>query len=144
MVKKEYKNGDTVWIHGIGTKNKLTQGTVISCLDLSSKGYSDSQYIIEIPTHIEPLLEVRSWYTISQDENGPVGGLRSMMNNLSRESKKISQLGIVMLDTNENDDDPTPDEIIAALEQSTTGLTHKPLQLKEPKPKRRYYPRKKK
>lgn len=143
MIKKEYNIGDTVWIHGVSSSNKLTQGKVIANVDLSSNGYEELQYIIEIPTHIEPLLEVRTWHTISQDSKGPVGSLRDMRSELDSNNKKIRQIGFT-LDVPIEEDDPTPDEIIAALEKSTNGLTHKPLNLKDNTKKRKYYPRKKK
>ena len=144
-IKKEYDVGDTVWIYGIGTSNKITKGRIIFKLDLSHQGYTDLQYVVEIPTHIEPLLELRTWQNISQDEKGPVGSLREVRDNIDANNKKISQLGYF---TNReiDEDDPTPEQIMAALEKSTDGLTHGPLNLKEPqqKPKRRYYPKKKK
>lgn len=141
-IKKEYKIGDDVWIHGITPSNKLTKGKIIADIDLSSQGHAHTQYIIEIPTHIEPLLEIRTWHSISQDEKGPVGSLRDLKDKIHSDSKKIRQLGIT-LDLNESEDDPTPDQIMAALEKSTDGLTHKPLHIKENRPRKKYYPRKK-
>lgn len=147
MIKKEYKAGDAVWIHGVSPSNKLTKGKVISSLDLSSQGYTELHYVIEIPTHIEPLLEIRTWHTMSQDEKGPIGSFRSIKEMLDSDNKIIKQLGYssnFSSDVTEPEDDPTPDEIMAALEKSTSGLTHKPLNLKENKQKRKYYPRKRK
>lgn len=141
-VKKEYNVEDIVWIHGISSSNKLTQGKIIGQVDLSERGYSEVQYIVEIPTHIEPLLELRTWHTISQDEKGPVGSLRSIADMMPSNNKKMRHVGYVS-DYND-DEDPTPEEIMAALEKSADGLTHKPLHIKETKPKRRYYPKKKK
>lgn len=143
MIKNEYSIGDTVWIHGVSASNKLTQGKVIANIDLSSKGYTELQYIIEISTHIEPLLEVRTWQTISQDAKGPVGALRDLKSELDSNNKKIRQIGFI-LDIPPEEDDPSPAEIMAALEKSTNGLTHKPLNLKDTTKKRKYYPRKKK
>lgn len=142
-IKKSYQIGDTVWIHGIGPENKLTKGKVIFSLQIPN--YSQEQYVIEIPTHIEPLLEVRSWDTISQDEHGPVGSLRDLKSDISVENKKINQLGYYLYSSDGHSDkeDPTPEEIMAALEKSKSGLTHKPMSFKEPK-KRKYYPRRKK
>lgn len=141
-VKKKYTIGDIVWIHGVTPSNKLTKGKVIYCLNIPN--YQQEHYIVEIPTHIESLLEIRTWDTISQDENGPVGSLRDLKMDITGENKKISHLGYIYSpDSHYNNDDPTPDEILAALENSKSGLTHKPLSFKEPK-KRKYYPRKKK
>lgn len=142
MIKKEYNSGDNVWIHGVSSSNKLTKGTVITSVDLSDKGFTELQYIISIPTHIEPLLEVRTWHTMSQDDKGPIGSMREIKEHISSNKKKISQLGFY--NTERIDDiDPTPEEIMAALEKSTDGLTHKPLNLKDNRPKKRFYKRKK-
>lgn len=144
-VKKEYNIGDTVWIYGITPANKITQGTVIASIDLKDQGFgSELHYIIEIPTHIEPLLEIRTWQTISQDKHGPIGSFREI-GKMFAENKKIRQVGYVYSDDSYYEsDDPSPDQIHAALEKSKDGLTHKPLHIKESTPKRRYYPRKKK
>jgi hypothetical protein len=144
-VKKEYNIGDTVWIYGINVSNKITKGTVVASIDLSAQGFGpDLHYIIEIPTHIESLLEIRTWQTISQDEHGPVGSIRSV-GDVVAENKKMRQMGYIYSnDSQYESEDPSPDEIMAALEKSTDGLTHKPLHIKESKPKRRYYPKKKK
>lgn len=142
-VKKDYNVGDDAWIHGISPSNKLTQGKVISKLDLTTQGYTDLQYIIEIYTHIEPLLEVRSWHTMSQDEKGPVGSLRDLTGDLHANNKKIMHIGY-SIDSYYDDKDPTPDQIMAALEKSSSNLVHKPLNLKDNNQKRKYYPRKKK
>jgi hypothetical protein len=144
-VKKEYNIGDTVWIYGITPSNKITKGTIVASIDLSTQGFgNDLHYIIEIPTHIESLLEIRTWQTISQDERGPVGSIRGIGKVFS-ENKKMRQIGYIYADDSHYDnDDPSPAEIIAALEKSTDGLTHKPLHIKENRPKQKYYPRKKK
>lgn len=145
-VKKNYNIGDTVWIYGITASNKITKGTVISSLDLSDKGYgSDLHYIIDVPSHIEPLLEIRTWQTISQDQNGPVGSIRALGNITESDDKKIRQTGyIYSIDSHYDIDDPSPDQIREALEKSTDGLTHKPLTIKDSNHKRRYYPKRKK
>lgn len=145
LIKKEYNVGDDVWIYGISitNNNKITKGTVIYTLDLSAKGYTDIQYVISIPTEIEPLLELRTWHNISQDEKGPVGMFREINNDLTPTFKKIIQLGVNTVDTID-EEDPTPDEIMQALEKSTEGLTHKPLYIKDnTKPKRKFYNKRK-
>lgn len=142
-VKKNYNVGDDVWIFGITTANKITKGKVIASIDLSNKGYEELHYIIEIPTHIESLLEIRTWYTMSQDEKGPVGSFRNLGGEFHTENKKMKQVGYSYADE-VHDDDPSQDQILAALEKSTDGLTHKPLNLKDDRPKRKYYPKRKK
>jgi|688.fasta_scaffold1244236_1 hypothetical protein len=148
-VKQTYNIGEDVWIFGIASSNKITKGRVVAAIDLSTQGYGpDLHYIIAIPTNIEPLLELRTWHTISQDEHGPVGSFRSLNEDISSNNKKMRQVGYIYADDDHYDHtddlDPTPTEILAALEKSTDGLTYKPLTIKEPKPKRRYYPKRKK
>jgi len=141
-VNKIYNIGDAVWIHGVGSSKVLTRGTVVATVDLSHMGYDRDQnhYVISIPTHIEPLLEIRTWESISQDEHGPIGLFRMITEDLTETNKKMSQFGYY---TDDSSDDPTDDEIVAALARTNADLQHRPLDLKNPKPKKRYYNRKK-
>ena len=148
-VKKQYAVGDTVWIYGINRSNiKPAQGTVIKAIDLSGAGYTYEHYVIEVPTHIEPLLEVRSWHNISQDAQGPVGSLRGL--NIESTIKHAATLGFVtddnpLLDSDAEEDGPSADQIHAALQKSQMDMEHAPLDLKAStaKPKRRYFKKKK-
>jgi hypothetical protein len=146
-IKKTYSTGETVWIYGISSnKNKLTKGKVIEKINLESAGYSKNQffYIVSIDTAIEPLLEIRTWETISQDDQGPVGGLREVHSqvDIDSTSKILSEFGYsYQVDDQE---DPSPDEIHAAILKSQQQTTHSPLILKEPRPVRRRYFKKKK
>lgn len=151
-IKRSYEVGDTVWIYGVNRSNiKSTQGKIIKIVDLSDAGYSTgNHYIIEIPTHIEPLLEIRTWHNISQDEKGPVGSLREM-GNVESTIKFASTVGFVFDDNPNLDSDPlvdeddiSPEQIHAALEKSQKDGTHTPLNLKSEKPKRRYFKKKSK
>ena len=146
-VKKEYAIGDDAWIYGINRSNtKPVKGKVIKIVDLTDAGYSfGPHYIIEIPTHIDPLLELRSWHNISQDEKGPVGSLREI-GNFESTIKFAGTVGFAFDDNPELDSDedgPTADEIHAALEKSQKDVSHTPLNLKPEKPKRRYFKKKK-
>lgn len=76
-MKSEYKSGDDVWIAGI-ENGKLTKGKVLERLDLSKHGYTFDNYLIEIDTHVDPLLEVRCIFTMSEDEKGPLGIFRKV------------------------------------------------------------------
>ncbi len=143
-VKKSYNVGDTVWIYGVNRSNvKPTQGKVIK--SVSIENYSDTHYIIEIPTHIEPLLEIRTWHNISQDEKGPVGSLRTL-GNVEATIKFAGTVGFAFDDNPEldtDDDEISPEQIHAALEKSQKDVTHAPLNLKSEKPaKRRHYRKK--
>ena len=147
---KKYAVGDTVWIYGINRSNtKPTQGKVIKIVDLSDAGHTDGpHYIISVPTHIEPLLEVRTWHNISQDERGPVGSLREL-GNVESTIKFATTVGFAFDDDPEQDfekeifeDEIDPNIIHAALEKSQQDVVHAPLNLKTEKPKRRYFKKK--
>jgi hypothetical protein len=146
-VKKKYVIGDTVWIYGINRSNtKPVRGQIIKLVDLSSAGYTNAEhYVIEIPTHIEPILEIRTWHNISQDEKGPVGSLREL-GNFESTIKFAGAVGFAFDDNpslDSDDDGPSADEIHAALDQSLKNTEHAPLNLKDTKPKRRYFKKKK-
>ena len=145
MAKREYKLNDRVWIYGVSRGNtKPITGKVIKIFNLSECGYNDEpHYLIEIPTAIEPLLEVRTWHSISEDEKGPVGSFRELGLAIEPSIKFASHLGFVVDDTYEIGY-PSPDEVHAAMEKSINNSTHQPLNLKDTKPKRRNYPPRKK
>jgi hypothetical protein len=148
-VKKQYAVGDTVWIYGINRSNtKPVQGKVIKIVDLSDAGYSDIHYVIEIPTHIESLLELRSWHNISQDAHGPVGSFRTI-GNFESTIKFAGTVGFAFDDrpeidsSAEDEDGIDAEQIHAALQKSQMDMEHAPLNLKPEKPKRRYFKKKK-
>jgi hypothetical protein len=100
-VKTIYDLGDTVWIYGVSRdQNKPTKGTVVRIFGLEDWGYPDEQdfYVISVPTGITPLLEVRTWETISQDEKGPVGAFRQAVTEETVDSvdKQLLQIGLTV------------------------------------------------
>lgn len=153
-VKKRYSVGDLVWIYGIRKDNiKSTQGTVVKSFNI--EGYNDMHYVVSIPTEIEPLLEIRTWQTISQTADGHVGSLRESFENPDAAHRLLSRTGMAIISIDDEDDDEdsasgfdeddvSSDAIHAALEKSQLDSSHGPLVLKENKPKRRNFPRKKK
>lgn len=154
-VKQKYKIGDPAWIYGISrTNNKMFQGKIIHSFTLEHAGWNDEvHYVIAIPNEIEPLLEVRTWHNISQDSRGPVGCFRQAVSpeNIESVDKKLSQLGLIAEDystdqskDDEDEDDIDPDIIHAAMERASKSSTLPPLNLKEPKPKRKFNNRRKK
>jgi len=146
ITKKEYNLNDTVWIAGIDIKNNvLVPGRVIKIFNIDTPDYDQSikYYVIEIPTHIEPLLEIRTWDTISQDRHGPVGAIRNAVGSPIVDKKYLSKIGMYF-DDGEVDYEPSEQEILAAIEKSKAIAEHLPLNLKPNKPKRKFYNRKKK
>jgi len=149
-IKKTYAVGDTVWIYGVSRNNyKLTKGTIVH--EFTPDGYTEVQYVVSVPSSIEALLEVRSWDTISQDSKGPVGSLREMIavSEMDAANKKMAQAGYEYDPEYETPDveEPTPDEIHAALERDQKAVEHAPLMVKENKPRtgnRRNFNRRKK
>jgi hypothetical protein len=149
-VKKSYTVGDTVWIYGVSSNNrKSVKGTVIKSFTIDYEGFNDEpHYLIAIPTEIEYLLEVRTWHTISQDENGHVGSFREVVaSNSDATIKIISRTGMhVLSESIEDEDGPSAEQIHAALEKSQKEGTHSPLVLKPANPakKRRTFSKRKK
>lgn len=145
-IKKKYNIGDDVWIHGVAkVGNKLVNGSVINILDLTAAGYSQDiiHYVISIPNTIDPLLEIRTWETMSQDSVGPVGGMRELTSAGDADSarKKMTHIGY-HYDDQSTEHDPTPEQIHAAMERSHQAITHGPLILnKDNKQPRRHSPR---
>lgn len=145
-IKKTYNVGDFVWIYGVAkTSNKLVKGCVISILDLTTAGYSPdiTHYVVAVPNTIDALLEIRTWETISQDGYGPAGGMRDIMSAGDADSthKKMTHIGYQYVSSSE-DNDPTPDQIHAAMDRSHKAITHGPLIFKDVKQPRRNSPRK--
>lgn len=69
-MKTRYEIGDKVWVHCGGEENPLNEGTVRAILKFSD--YNMEQYVIEIPTHIEPILVVHDFFSMSEDAEGPI------------------------------------------------------------------------
>jgi len=135
--KKKYAVGDIVWIYGISHNNyKSTQGTVLKTFVIDYQGFNDEvHYVIGIPTEIETLLEIRTWHTISQTQDGRVGGIREAFSDDDASRKLLRRAGmdIVTDDTLVgSEDDPSADVIHAALEKSQKDGEHGPFVVKPP------------
>jgi len=127
-IKKQYEMNETAWIH-IGD-GKLHKGKVIDIFDLEHAGYSKDIefYIVELPSSIEPLLEVRTWSNMSQDAMGPIGAYREIKQGFSTK-KYLGKMGLelpydqtapVLEGQQEDFDvlDPTPEQVNAAIERA--------------------------
>jgi hypothetical protein len=150
-VKKFYNLGESAWIHGVDfTNNHLKEGTVVKHFRIDYDGFNDEiiYFVVAIPSSIEPLLEIRTWDTMSQDQNGPVGGLRSNNTDIAVDKKVLSKVGLTLNHSDqpelglefEEELDPTPEQIHAAMERSQQTAVLPPLVLKEHRPNkpRRY------
>jgi hypothetical protein len=157
-VKKKYAVGDTVWIYGINRdNNRSVQGTVIKVFTIDYGNYNkESHYLVEVPTEIEPLLEVRTWHTISQTKDGHVGGIRDAFSDTDAAHKMLSRTGVAIISTDDEvpedsteitheddmyDDGPSPEEIHAAMLRSQQSGTVPPMSPTKSS-KRRFYKKK--
>ena len=148
-MKKEYNIKDRVWIH-LG-EPKLIEGMVVEIFDLAHiDGYPADRefYVIEIQTGIDNIFEVRDIDQISPDAKGPINAYRKLdAIGATRYLKKIGiKLPESVTDQDADDlDEPTADEIHAAIEKSQKDTSHAPLIIKEakPKPRRRQFVKRK-
>ena len=136
-IKKTYAVGDTVWIHGVSRSTILTKGKVVYQFNLETQ--EDTQYVVSVQSSLGDLLEVRDWNTISQDAKGPVGAMREMIaaSEMDAVNKKMMQAGYEFDPSYQPPevDEPTPDEIHAALERDQKAVEHAPLMIKENRPR---------
>lgn len=73
-MKTDYKVGDDCWIYMGRHNGKMTKGKILMKLDLSEFNYCvPGHFLIEIKTHIDPILEVRDPFSMSPAENEPIG-----------------------------------------------------------------------
>jgi hypothetical protein len=139
----QYTIKDKVWIH-LGEKN-LVEGRVVEIIDLQHLGENygaEDLYIIEVPTHIDPVYEVRSFDTISADARGPINLFRKQ--NQQASNRFTKQLGMPLPQGAMDFEHPEPsvDEINAAMDRSHDATKHTPLSEKRPSKKRTYFKKK--
>jgi hypothetical protein len=130
-MKTEYNIKDKVWIH-LGERN-LTEGRVVEIITLDHlnenhrPGYE--LYVIEIKTGIDDVYEVRDFDQISPDAKGPIAFFRNIKADAQISNRFLKKVGIQlpisegvtieeMLDEDEDEGEPTPDEIHAAIERA--------------------------
>ena len=157
-MKTQLNIKDTVWIH-IG-EPKLVKGRIVSVIDFLhlNEGHDPDNkfYVIEIQTGIEPIYEVREYDALSPDARGPINLYRKLKSRT--EARYFKKLGLkvpldpivdslaeddTLLPLDEDFDEPTPEQISAALERSQEVNKHIALSLPgEAKPKKRFYRKK--
>jgi hypothetical protein len=153
-IKQEYNIKDRVWIH-IGERN-LVEGRVVEIITLDHLNENHQPghelYVIEIKTGIDDIYEVRDFLQTSPDSKGPIMCYRDK--DLQHADRYLRKVGIAMPTSNQNlfdilseEDEPTPDQIHAALEKAERGPTtifkpnEKPA---NKKPRRRTFTKRKK
>lgn len=159
-MKKEYNIKDRVWIH-LGEKD-LVEGRVVEIIDLEHLGEGHSPdlelYVIEIKTGIDDVYEVRSFDQISPDKKGPIALFRKVSEDVKKAKRYLKKVGVQLpveppnhfLETvkeinesleEEYPEDPTPEQIHAAIERAQEMAQHPPLKTKR-QPKKRYFRKK--
>jgi hypothetical protein len=151
-MKKEYNIKDRVWIH-IGEKT-LIEGRVVEIINFGhlNEGHSKDReyYVIELKTGIEDIYEVRSYSEISSTEQGPINLFKNN-SELVKNNRYLKKVGIpipvpdtTLFDLlDDESDNPTTNEIHAALEKSQQNLIHGPLIIKESKSKPKQFVKRK-
>jgi hypothetical protein len=159
-MKTQYNIKDQVWIH-IGER-KLVGGRVVDIITLTHLNENHDPdrelYIIELETGIEDIYEVRTFDEISPDAKGPINLFRN--NKTRMEQRYLKKIGVILPNEGNvisadgyvepelpmilEDEEPTQDQIHAAMERHDQSVKHAPLNLqKENKSKRRYFKKKK-
>jgi hypothetical protein len=64
MAAEEYEVGRKVWIHNGGKDNPLVEAEIVHKFKLD---WGSMNYVLEIPTPVDPILVVRDWFSISED-----------------------------------------------------------------------------
>ena len=69
-MKTEYEIGDNAWIYLDNHRGKTTKSTVVHSFKLyGGKTY----YVCEVPTSIDPLLEVRDPFSMAESADKGIG-----------------------------------------------------------------------
>lgn len=145
-MKKEYNIKDRVWIH-LGEPT-MVEGRVVEIFDLGHvEGYPKDRefYVIEIQTGIDNIFEVRDFHQISPDAKGPINAYRNL--DAIGATRYLKKIGVKLPEsatardyTLDDLDEPTADQIYAAIEKSQKDTSHSPLIIKEVKPKSKRRP----
>jgi hypothetical protein len=159
-MKTQYNIKEPVWIH-MGERN-LVPGRVVEIIDLDHLNEKHSPdlelYVIEIKTGIDDIYEVRTFEQISSDAKGPINLFRKHKNEIATAKRYLKKVGIVVPvdepthladivnEINEelagHPDDPTPEEIHAAIDRATELAKHDPLPSGKRPAKKKYFRKK--
>jgi hypothetical protein len=74
MEAVELNVGDAAWCYVGNHQGKMSKGKVVAVLNL--EGWGHKHYVIEISTHVDPLLEVRPPWAVSDSAKKPIGFMR--------------------------------------------------------------------
>lgn len=132
-----------VWIHLSGPR--LVQGRIIKIFNLKelNEGHDLELYVIEVKTGIEDIYEIRTFDQISTTSEGPIAAFKDLDATLT--NRMLNKVGMSLPYDNLDSldiDDPTPEQIHAAIAKAEKESTYGPIDLH--KPRRRNHNRKKK
>lgn len=144
-MKTKYDIKDPVWIH-IGERT-LTQGRIVEIIDLQhlEEGHDPENelYVVELKTGIEDVYEVRNFEQISPDADGPIGLFRKEDHRVTNRAMKKIGMPLPQGVMDFEYDEPTPEQIHAAMERSQAAVQHDPINKpKKAAPKKRFYKKK--
>lgn len=69
-MKKSYEVGDDAWIYLGVHRGKTTKSKVVHKFKLD---YGPEYYVCEVPTSVDPLLQVRAWHSMADSEGSRIG-----------------------------------------------------------------------
>lgn len=97
-MKNTYEIKDKVWIHI--SEPDLVEGRIVEIIDLDhlNEGHSPNEvlYIIEIPSSIEPVYEVRTYEQISSGPSEPINLYKSLGHNAVTANRALKKVGLVL------------------------------------------------
>lgn len=87
-MKTDWKKGDTCYVFLPGHRGTKSKGKILEVLDLSEHGYINfPHYLVEIETHIEPLLEVYNEYQMAETMDGPIGFMSMVRDRIKKDKE---------------------------------------------------------
>lgn len=71
MQRVKLVKGQDAWVYMSGQSGNPSKGKCIEVLNLD--GYDFEHYVIEIPTSVDPVLQIRDGATVTDDPAKPIG-----------------------------------------------------------------------
>lgn len=87
-MKTEYEIGDNAWIYLDNHRGKTTKSTVVHSFKLyGGKTY----YVCEVPTPIDPLLEVRDPLSMAETADKGIGLFEAVRESIRKSKEKLNE-----------------------------------------------------
>ena len=78
----DYKVGDTVWIFMSHHQGQMTKGQIVHEFSLPDWYEGNKHWVVEVPTSVDALLEVRDEWSMSPAKDKPIGLFQSVADRL--------------------------------------------------------------